>query len=171
MKNSLKNVQWFLTIDTDCKHDIDHKEVDQFIHRVLQDPNGWTKFGYIFQKITCSRGIQLRRKPDNRNKVFHVRVSTNDTIKKDCKFGGLSCADMLRGTIYLNLQRYLGGSIASRLPIWQYRQYMVNHEFGHLLGRGHVGCSDNVDDACPVMYQQTISKGCCKGNPVPLDWE
>jgi predicted Zn-dependent protease len=42
---------------------------------------------------------------------------------------------------------------------------MVNHEVGHYLGLGHVGCPKKGAKA-PVMMQQSISLGGC----VPEAW-
>ncbi|PKH37117.1 Protein of unknown function [Nocardioides alpinus] len=50
-----------------------------------------------------------------------------------------------------------------------YRHLVVNHETGHWLGRGHVGCSGS--GPAPVMMQQSKGTGGCSFNPWPLPWE
>jgi hypothetical protein len=50
-----------------------------------------------------------------------------------------------------------------------YRHLVVNHETGHWLGRGHVGCGGH--GPAPVMMQQSKGTGGCRFNPWPLRWE
>jgi hypothetical protein len=47
---------------------------------------------------------------------------------------------------------------------------MVNHEVGHVLGRGHAFCPAAGAPA-PVMVQQTKGVAPCRPNPWPLAWE
>ena len=57
-----------------------------------------------------------------------------------------------------------GGSIDG------YRTMVVNHEVGHWLGYGHVGCPGNGQPA-PVMQQQSISLQGCRPNARPTNTE
>ena len=50
-----------------------------------------------------------------------------------------------------------------------YRHLVVNHETGHWLGRGHVGCPGS--GPAPVMMQQSKGTGACTFNPWPLPRE
>lgn len=164
---------WFLTVDEDVPElsETDPDYVADIIDQVLNDEKGWKRMGYFFEEISAEEGLYARKKKSNRKYVVHIHLSTDKTVEKACNFGGLSCADLKDNTVYFNLDKWLYGTKESRMSLEEYRQYLIQHEIGHILNRSHNKCTDNENDSCPVMYQQTISKGCCKPNPWPLDWE
>ena len=51
-----------------------------------------------------------------------------------------------------------------------YRHMVVNHETGHWLGHGHLGCS-GPGRLAPVMMQQSKGLDGCRHNPWPLGGE
>jgi len=59
--------------------------------------------------------------------------------------------------------RWTKGAPQSKLELDAYRQYMVSHEMGHILGREHVDCP-REGAPVPIMVQQTKGIGKCKPN-------
>ena len=78
--------------------------------------------------------------------------------------GEVSCRNGRR--VVLNARRWAYGSAPSRMSLRRYRIYLVNHEFGHALGRRHVGCPGQGERAS-VMMQQTKGLAGCRPNPWP----
>lgn len=164
---------WFFTVDPDVDgvDEGDQEAIADFIEKVLLHPMGWRKHGYRFIRTSPEEGFFARQRMSNIKHVLHLRLSLPGTVEKHCKFDGLSCASLENNVVYFNRDRWFHGSKASGLTLDAYRVYLICHEVGHLLDRGHKRCSNDSRDLCPVMYQQTISKGCCTPNPWPLDWE
>jgi predicted Zn-dependent protease len=65
--------------------------------------------------------------------------------------------------MYLNSERWFYGSKESKLRLDDYRQYMVSHEIGHILGFDHEKCPCRSCKA-PIMMQQTLGIGKCIPN-------
>jgi hypothetical protein len=107
----------------------------------LNSPDGWSQHGYFFD-LKDQGHIQ-------------IRLSSSETIEKICGLGKLSCAELGGNKMYLNAERWFYGSKESKLDLENYRQYMVSHEMGHILGHNHKKCPCKGCKA-PVMMQQTL---------------
>lgn len=144
----MKTVRFRTLVDPDVDYPSDRfrEEVTIYLH----DPEGWEGQGFSF--VYAAKGPA---------KI--IRLCKPDTLKAEgCKEDYLSCAILGGNQIWLNADRWVYGSKASRLPLEQYRQYMVSHEMGHSLGYDHAKCS-GVGPA-PVMMQQTLGIGSCEPN-------
>ena len=141
-----KEMKFSFTIDPNIS--LNYSETLLEITAYLNDPDGW---GILFL-------------PTSTNPDFRIRMCSDLNITKICGLpSGLSCAEMGGTHMYLNVDRWLHGASKSGLDLPNYRQYMVSHEVGHILGHGHTKCPGRGNPA-PIMMQQTLGIGSCKPN-------
>jgi hypothetical protein len=135
------------------------EEFARDIRRVLADPRGWERAGYAFHLV------------DDEEADLEIVLASPALTDRLCAplqtLGRYSCAQGSRAV--LNVARWQRGAPAYRSRA-RYRIYMINHEVGHLLGRGHAYCS-TAGALSPVMVQQTKGVAPCRPNPWPLSGE
>lgn len=150
----MKHVRFKFIIDPDVLKTYKPREpalIGYYLNAYLNDPDGWAKRGYTFEEV------------DSHERIL-IRLSTPDTIKKVCGLpDNLSCAELGGRFMYLNADRWFNGAPKSKLSLEDYRQYMVSHEIGHILGYDHQKCPCKGCSA-PVMLQQTLGIGECSPN-------
>ena len=142
-----------LVVDSDVRG-IDLSGLSDSIYSYLNDTHGWQKYGYSFEPVTHGEDIL-------------IRMSTPQTLDKLMGDRTLSCAELGGHLVNLNVYRWLYGSPASKLPLYSYRQYVVSHEIGHILGYQHVSIPSS--GPCPIMVQQTLGIGNCIPNTSVLN--
>lgn len=146
------------TVRVERELPFDPDAVAREVQRILSDDRSWTG---------ASSRLQLVAKADQAD--FSVLVATPGTTDSYClplrTWGRLSCQDGPRAV--LNARRWAYGASTYGSDIAGYRTYLVNHEVGHVLGRGHENCPKKGARA-PVMVQQTKSLQGCRPNPWPL---
>jgi ssRNA-specific RNase YbeY (16S rRNA maturation enzyme) len=76
--------------------------------------------------------------------------------------GEVSCQTGDR--VVLNAKRWQLSAKSYGTDLANYRRYLVNHEFGHYIGYGHVNCPGRGQLA-PIMLQQTKGLDGCRKNP------
>ncbi|TVT24650.1 DUF3152 domain-containing protein [Amycolatopsis rhizosphaerae] len=122
------------------------------VEATLSSPQSWTGTG----KVSLQRVGADYPSPD-----FRVRLTSPATTKQanlcgfDIKYPTSCYTRSYQRSVVINLARWVRAALAFNGDLGLYRQYAINHEVGHALGNGHVGCQDNGALA-PVMMQQTF---------------
>jgi Protein of unknown function (DUF3152) len=143
------------------------KELTGALDRTLGDPRGWTAGGqYRFQRVPFATAAD-----------FTVYLVTRETAYRLCRVNGVdirvdgvpytSCRQV--GKVVINLDRWrlsVPPYVDNGVPLAEYRAYVINHEVGHELGRGHEGCP-SAGRPAPVMLTQTLGLQGCTANPWP----
>jgi len=130
------------------------------VHATLADPRGWTTSGHAFERVDGD--------------AFDMRVILASPALTDqlcaplLTRGEVSCRN--GDAVVLNALRWGVGIEGYAGDLASYREYLVNHEVGHRIGRGHVSCP-GAGEVAPVMMQQTYGLDGCRANPWPLAGE
>ena len=127
------------------------------VEQTLADPRSWASGG--------RRAVQRVDGDDADEADVRVALASPQTADGLCAplrtNGRYSCANGDRAVI--NAARWQTGASAYEGELEAYRDYLVNHEVGHVLGFGHVDCPA-AGAVAPVMLQQTIGlQGCLPG--------
>ena len=105
---------------------------------------------------------------DGRDADFRVILASPATNAVLCRpldtNGQASCGR--EGRVVLTLSRWVHATAEFAELRTVYRQSLVNHEMGHLLGHAHQMCPRRGALA-PVMQQQTYGLDGCRANPWP----
>jgi hypothetical protein len=141
---------------------VDPDEAAVLIQRVLDDKRSWRG----------TRRWRFELVPVGESARLHAYIVTPRTTDRLCApyltREEVSCQNGSR--VVLNAKRWLLGVESYGSDLTNYRRYLVNHEFGHALGKRHVDCP-GPGRLAPVMMQQTKGLGACRKNPWPLGSE
>lgn len=139
-------------VDVEKGLPVDGKLFAEAVHKTLNDERSWAYRGErSFDRVTSSGRAD-----------FVVTLASPGTTDKWCAKSGLdtseqavSCDSAATERVMINGYRWARGSHTFGLDrLAEYRQMLINHEVGHRIGLGHVGCSEDGALA-PVMMQQT----------------
>lgn len=146
-----KHIRVKISVDSDVQKQYPTSDVEFLVATYLNDPYGWSTKGYFFEPVDM--------RPD-----VSIRLVSPTTIQKECGLPtNLSCAELYGKHMFLNAKRWFHGSKQSKLDLENYRQYMVSHEIGHILGYEHEQCPC-IGCKAPIMMQQTLGIGKCLPN-------
>jgi hypothetical protein len=134
-------------------------DVARRVDRTLGDERGWTRGG----------GVRFQRTEDGTTPVLLCAPDVVDALCAPLDTAGeVSCC--IHGRVVLNVKRW-----RSAVPHWTrttraYREALINHEWGHRIGKGHGYCP-GPGQRHPAMMQFTYGLQGCKENSWPLDSE
>lgn len=136
--------------------DVDGALFAAYVMETLNDPRGWGAGG----------AFSFARTDDDAD--YRVVLASPTTVDQLCAplrtNSQVSCATNGHATI--NYARWVTATPEFSGIVRTYRQYVVNHEVGHLLGHGHVTCPA-AGELAPVMQQQTYAAAPCLPNSWP----
>lgn len=131
----------------------------QVVMATLNDPRGWGADGSVtFARTDAEADIR-------------VVLASPDQVDAMCAplrtVGEYSCGRY--GHAALNYTRWAVGTRETPTgpDLATYREYLINHEVGHLLGKPHVQCPAEGEVA-PVMQQQSVKVAPCVLNGWPF---
>ncbi|MGR6316928.1 DUF3152 domain-containing protein [Micromonospora soli] len=135
-------------------------DVERFardVAAILADPRGWTGGGeWRLQRVG-------RADPADFTVLLTTPV-TRGPLCADTTDHYTSCRN--GDQVVINVARWVHG-VPYFPDLGGYRQYLLNHEVGHRLGRGHELCP-RAGGPAPVMEQQTLGLHGCTPNAWPL---
>jgi hypothetical protein len=146
---------WRVQIAVEKGLPVDPEVFAESVLATLNDPRGWNAADGSTFAWTDSERYDAR-----------VVLASPDTTDELClpldTIGELSCG--IEETAVLNFKRWAKGSQA-----WEstprYRQYLVNHEVGHVIGYRHDLCAGEGEHATVMVQQSTTTSGC-----IPEPW-
>lgn len=148
---------WTVRVEVEKGLPVDLAVFAEAVLTTLNDPRGWSGVD----------GVTFAR-TDGETPDVRVVLSSPATTDALCApldtAGELSCGTT--GAAILNFRRWVEGAEAFGPDVVAYRQYLVNHEVGHVLGHRHEECPA-PGALAPVMVQQSISTQGCLPNGWP----
>jgi hypothetical protein len=149
--------RWRYTVEVEASLGLDVEEVAEQVRAALHDERSWARTRTL-EQVADPGAARIR-----------IVLASPATVDALCARAGLRTAGIYscwNGRIAaLNAWRWDVGSVGFD-DVATYRTYLVNHEFGHGLGYGHVGCP-GAGRTAPVMMQQSKGHGGCIANGWP----
>jgi hypothetical protein len=146
---------WRVQIAVEEGLPVDPEVFAEAVLTTLNDPRGWNSADGATFAWTDSKHYDAR--------VVLASPGTTDELCLPLDTASsLSCG--IEETAVLNFKRWARGSRAWA-NIAYYRQYLVNHEVGHVIGYRHDLCAGEGEHATVMVQQTTTTSGC-----IPEAW-
>ena len=141
-------IESILELKADC--------MGKLITSILNDSRGWIN--------VTEKEFQLVDNVESEFEFIFASPEKTDELCYPLETNGIySCRNEQQ--IIINFFRWVNGAIDFGSDLETYRLYLINHEVGHILEWGHVGCPKEGALA-PVMMQQSKSTMGCE----PYGW-
>jgi predicted metalloprotease len=155
--NGPKAKRMTVRVEVEKDTDVDQQAFAAQVMQILNDPRSWGHGGTRTFARTDAAKADIR-----------VILASPDTSERMCKpletHGVESCSIGNKASLTTSLWAKATKEFGS-LDV--YRDYVVNHEVGHVLGHHHQQCPGKGKVA-PVMQQQTIRVAPCTPNGWPF---
>lgn len=122
---------------------------------VLNDPRSWTGDGDVRFALVSQAKAEV--------KVYLASTKTASSLCDGDGEAGYTC--VVGDTVVINAAQWTTAA-AGFGDLTRYREFLINHAFGHLIGKKHAECGGKGKKA-PVMLQQGAGLFGCTANPWP----
>ena len=130
--------------------------IKNLLFLILNNDTGWTNITekqFQLTSVEESDYVYIFASPEKTDEIC-APIETNSIY---------SCRK--EQNIVLNFFRWKNGAEDFKNDMETYRIYLINHETGHILGWGHVGCPKEGAIAPVMMQQSKGTEGC-----IPYGW-
>lgn len=130
--------------------------IKNLLFLILNNDTGWTNVTekqFQLTSVEESDYVYIFASPEKTDEIC-APIETNSIY---------SCRK--EQNIVLNFFRWKNGAVDFKNDMETYRIYLINHETGHILGWGHVGCPKEGAIAPVMMQQSKGTEGC-----IPYGW-
>lgn len=123
---------------------------------VLNDPRSWTGDGDVRFALVSQAKAEV--------KVYLASTKTASSLCDGDGEAGYTC--VVGDTVVINAAQWKTAAAGYAGDLTRYREFLINHAFGHLIGKKHAECGGKGKKA-PVMLQQGAGLFGCTANPWP----